>query len=176
MGWLAENALSILAVLGFLGTLGGVGVFIYKWGEWKGSVDVDRGTFKSFMEEVRRDIKEILNRLPPTAVTGQSPVQLTELGKTIVETLNADQWIEPYAEQRLPHTSDMSLYQIQKDAFDFADNELLNLIKSDDPERFKAIENCASRHGVHVDEVMKALGVRLRNKIFDLKGLSVDDI
>ena len=36
MGWLAENALSILAVLGFLGTLGGVGVFIYKWGEWKG--------------------------------------------------------------------------------------------------------------------------------------------
>ena len=176
MGWLTENALSILAVLGCLGTLGGVGVFVYKWGEWKGSVDVDRGTFKSFMEEVRRDIKEILNRLPPTAVTGQSPIQLTDLGKKIVETLTADQWIEPYAEQRLQYTSDMSLYQIQQYAFEFAENELLKQLKNLDPERVKAIESCAFQHGIPVDVVMKALGVVLRDKIFALNKLSIKDI
>lgn len=39
-----------------------------------------------------------------------------------------------------------------------------------------SIENCAFHYGVSVREVMKSLGVVLRNKIFALKGLSIDDL
>ena len=70
----------------------------------------------------------------------------------------------------------MSKYQIQQDAFDFANNELLQQIKNSDLERLRAIENCAFQHGIHVSEVMKALGVVLRDKIFALKKLSIEDI
>ncbi len=32
---------------------------IKKGGEWKGAVDADRSSFKEFMREIRRDVKEI---------------------------------------------------------------------------------------------------------------------
>lgn len=176
MDWISENAMAILATVSCLGILGGIGAFIYKWGRWTGSVDTDRATFKEFMNEVRQNIREILARIPPVTTAGQSPIELTDLGKKVVTMLNPHHWIESYAQERLSRTSDMSLYQIQQDAFEFADNELLNRIKIDDPKRFKDIENCAFRHGIPVSEVMKALGVVLRNKIFELKGLSIDNI
>lgn len=176
MDWLADYALSIMAILGVLGLIGGVIAFVYKWGRWTGSVDADRKTFKEFMEEVKNDIKELLRRLPPVTTAGQSPIELTDLGKKVVTMLQPDQWIESYASQRLPRTDDMSLYQIQQDAFDFAEQELLTRIQNDAPELVKAIENCAFHHGISVGEVMKALGVVLRNKMFQLKGLSIEEI
>ena len=52
----------------------------------------------------------------------------------------------------------------------------LSRLQSDSPPRRMSIENCAFHHGVSVREVMKALGVVLRNKIFALKGLSIDGL
>ncbi|MCY4131331.1 MAG: hypothetical protein OXF39_01645 [Nitrospira sp.] len=159
-------------VIVIIAIIGGV-VGLIQWGA---NVNADRKTFREFMEEVKNDIKELLRRLPPVTTTGESPIELTDLGKKVVTMLQPDQWIEKYASQRLPCTVSMSLYQIQKDAFEFAEQELLIQIQKDAPDLVKTIENCAFHHGISVSEVMKALGVVLRDKIFVLKGLSIQDV
>ena len=159
-------------VLVLIAVIGGV-IGLIQWGA---NVNADRKTFKEFMEEVKADIKELLRRLPPVTTAGKSPIELTDLGKKVVTMLQPDQWIEQYALQRLPHTNEMSLYQIQKDAFEFAEQELLISIQNDNSGLVKTIEDCAFHHGITISEVMKALGVVLRDKIFQLKGLSIEDI
>ena len=61
-------------------------------GIWIGKVNSDRASFKDFMKEIRKDIKTILGRLPPGPVTGSSPLQLTDLGESISQTLEARNW------------------------------------------------------------------------------------
>ena len=62
---------------------------IAKFSRWSGQVDSDRASFKKFMDEVldefkevRKDIKKILQRVPPEPLTASSsPIQLTDRGK-----------------------------------------------------------------------------------------------
>ena len=141
--------------------------------QWHANVNADRKTFKEFMNEIKNDIKTILLRLPPSATSQNSPIRLTELGDKIVQDVKPEAWISMYADQLLPQTEDKTLYQIQQLAFEFAEKEIYEnakgTIRMD-------IENCAFRHGISVQEVLKALGVVLRDKIFQAKGLSVEDI
>ncbi len=44
---------------------------IFKIGKWVESVDSDRKDLGEFIKEVRGDIKEILNRLPPSSVSSR---------------------------------------------------------------------------------------------------------
>lgn len=177
MSWLVDNAIVIIAILGCIGALGTFATFMLKFGlkvgEWKGSVDTDMNAFKTFMQEIKDDIKTILLRLPAPTRSHESPIKLTDLGKQIVEDVRPERWIERYAQELLPETMDRSLYQIQELAFSFADEKLNQKL---DASFIKEIEDSAFRRGISVDEVMKALGVVLRDKIFQLKGLSIDDM
>ena len=94
--WL-ETPVIVLVGLGVIGIL-------WKAAAWYGAVnqdrrtlketaDTDRTTFKEFMEEIRADIKKILQALPPprTAV-GASPAQLTEFGERVAAKVDAHAW------------------------------------------------------------------------------------
>lgn len=182
MQWFVDNAIVILAILGCIGALGTFATFMLKFGlkvgEWKGTVDTDRNAFKTFMQEIKDDIKTILLRLPQSTTGHSSPIQLTELGGKVVDMVKPHGWIEDYATGLLNdiQSDDMSLYQIQEHAFSFAESGLLSRLQTEKPEVVKAIENCAFHHGISIGEVMKALGVVLRDKIFQLQGLSIEDI
>ena len=54
--------------------------------------DDHKKTLGEFMSEIRDDIKNILTRLPPVAVVGGSPLRLTDLGRSISDTLKAAEW------------------------------------------------------------------------------------
>ena len=62
---------------------------IFKFSSWYGEVNSDRKRIINFMEEIRKDIKDILSRLPPSPTTNSSPIQLTELGIQISENIDA---------------------------------------------------------------------------------------
>ncbi len=57
--------------------------FAYKYGKWQGEVDSDRKRISKFIEEIRKDVKDLLGRLPPSPTTSASPIQLTDLGERI---------------------------------------------------------------------------------------------
>ena len=66
---------------------------VFAIGRWVGEVNSDRKSFKEFMAEMRRDMRDIhrdikhvltaLGRLGPSVVGGTSPLRLTELGKRV---------------------------------------------------------------------------------------------
>ncbi len=63
-----------------------VGTGLIKFGQWMDSVNSDRSEFKEFMQEIRNDIKEIrasitevFARLPASPITGEGPLNITDL-------------------------------------------------------------------------------------------------
>lgn len=91
--------------------------FAYKFGKWQGEVDGDRKRFNNFIEEIRKDIKNILSRLPPSPTTSASPIHLTQLGERISKNLDAESWAEKIAKEMVDQTLDMDSLQIQEESF-----------------------------------------------------------
>ena len=141
-----------------LAILGGVGGLIY----WKGQVDSDRKSFKEFMQEVRGDIKTILERIPPKTVTAGSPLQLTGFGKTIAEAFGAEEWAkESIAALGKPNE------MVTKEPFQI--DELCNKHVHHDLSRneYDRVQNCAYHHGIEPDDVLQVLRVVLREEVLN---------
>lgn len=168
---LEANILSILITVFIVGV-------VASWiiGRWTLKVGTGLKQFEKATSWLKKIHDLASEHLSKQVRESASPIRLTRLGQNIVKGLEPTNWLDLYAQQRLPRIQKMSLYQIQRDAFHFAENELLDRIQSDDPQRLKDIENCAFRHGVNVAQVMEALGVVLRDKIFELTRQSIEDI
>ena len=168
---LSENILTVLIGIFVIGVLAA-----FFGGRWM--LKVDKG-----IEQVEdasswlKKIYDLLNIVHNYPVKAQgSPISLTDLGWQIIKTLKPDTLIDTYAKQLLPEAQAMNAYQIQTLAFTFAETKMLSdLTKSQSP-WVMDIEKCAFAHGVEVQRVMEALSVVLREKIFALKGISVDDL
>ena len=82
-------------------------------GIWIGKVNEHKSTVSTFMDEIRKDIKEILGRLGPATTKTASPIRLTELGRSISDTLAASAWAAQRVEQFTDRIADMPAYDIQ---------------------------------------------------------------
>lgn len=117
--------------LGISITLGITAItFAFKFGNWHGKVNSELASFREFINEVRADIKQILNRLPQTPTTSASPIRLTELGERISYRIDAKNWAKATARNLIDETKDMDSFLIQEFSFDHAktidpDDELL---------------------------------------------------
>ena len=145
-----------IAVIGAISAILGIGI-------WVGSVNSDRKSFKNFMEEVRRDIKEILERLPPKTVTGSSPLSLTELGKTISEHIDAQRIANELAGVLSEDLQDKSYYDIQERCTDFITNEF-----KPSPAQDKIIRESAYEHGVKIEQVKDVIAIELRDAVIEI--------
>ena len=143
-------AISITALLAVI-------ALIFKFGKWYGEVNSDRERFSKFIEEIRKDIKDILGRLPPSSTTSASPIQLTELGVRISENIGAKTWAETIAQELIGQTQDMTPFQIQTIAFDH--------VKSFEPDEalLLKMQESAYESGIDLKGVKNVLGVELRD-------------
>ena len=141
------------------------------FGKWIGSVNTDRTSFKEFMEEIRADIKAIFSRLPPTTVSRQSPLRLTDLGKAISEKLNAKNWARQAAPALVKDMKGKTAYEIQEHCFKYAENHKFE----DSPDMARAILDCAFEHGLKDSQVRDVLGVELRDMVFGCMGQKLPD-
>ena len=133
---------------------------IFGVGKWVGAVNADRISFKTFMNEVRKDIKEILQRLPAKVVTGQSPVRLTDLGKRVSECLDAPSIVRGLASELIDRVAGKPDYEVQEMCFSYIDEEY-----TPPPEVETVVRKCAYEHGIERDQVMRVLGVELRDQL-----------
>lgn len=140
---------------------------ILAFGVWKGKVDSDRASFNGFMKEVRNDIKEILRRLPSHTLAGGSPLQLTDLGRSISERLGASALAQDLAPLLQERIKGRAPYEIQEMCFDYVRH------KYGPPDEVEAlIKTCAYDHGIDRGQVLDVLAVELRDRLLARRPLA----
>lgn len=151
---------------------------VFAVGLWVGNLESDRTAFKKFMQEIsgdigkiRSDITEIFKRLPPKAVAGSSPLQLTDLGKAISDELAAIKWAEQITPHLLKEVLGKHPYEIQEFCLEYVKNPTILTTPED---LNKKVQNCAYKHGITKNEVLRVLAVELRDEM--LRQLGLDQV
>lgn len=162
MNW--ENPATYIAIV----TIAGL---VFAVGRWVGSVNTFRETvektltaIKEDIKEIKGDIKRILERLPPTTVAGESPLKLTELGKSISKKLEADAWSRRTASALTDRVQEKTPYEIQEFCFQFVKKGAFN--PSD--ELLRRMQDCAGNHAVSLEQVQDVFAVELRDAFMEL--------
>lgn len=157
--WL-NNPVVVLATIAVAGAL-------LTAGQWIGRVNADIESFKGFVDEIRRDIKEIrasvnglFKRLPPAPITSNSPLALTELGDEISEELSGKEWAKRTAEQFLRDVRGKEPYEIQDICFDYVKSQF-----EPDDEQDAQIRACAYNHALKREQVLDVLAIELRDTL-----------
>ena len=167
--WLSTPLLSLFCIL--LLAILRVG---YKVIRWKVSVDKDRefskdeakkdrATLQGFMQEIRKDIKRIFERLPPAPVAGSSPFQLTDFGEQIAKKLHVHEWAAKLAPTLIGEVQGKEPFEIEE----FCDSYInKNLDKNMSIEVAKG----AYEFGIGKKGVRSVLRVVLRDELLKLGG------
>lgn len=160
--WLG-TPLIIVAVLAVVGFIGGNGTFIWKASRWVAGVDNDRAGLQPFMEEIRKDIKEIFLRLPPVPVSGNSPLKLTDFGEKIAAKIEAPEWARELAPTVAHEVAGKRPFEIDEFSQEFVITRL--------GEQWEArVAGCAYDFGIKRDGVRDVLRVVLRDELIRLAG------
>ncbi len=150
-----------------------IGTIICKVGIWAGNVNSDRSSFKEFMEEIRTNIKSIqedikkIFHLIPAVISSESPLKLTDLGRSISSDVNADKWAAEKAVGLVDKFLDKHPYEIQEFCFEFVEEE-----SNYSPEMISKMKMSSYNHGIEMKHVKRALAVELRDVL--LKKLNLD--
>ena len=118
------------------------------------------------MEEIRIDIKNILDRLPLLPTTNAGPIRLSEPGERISKDIDAKAWAEEETQKLIGQSRGMTPYQVQELSFDHA--------KAFEPDDALLVEMQQSSFetGIDLEGVRRVLGVELRDRLLQLNDLT----
>lgn len=139
-----------------------VGTALFKFARWMGSVDKDRENFKSFMKEVRDDIKDILSRLSPPPVARGGPPRLTDFGEENSKSIGAQQWAERLAPTLMHEVGGKEPFEIDRFCIDYV--ERLG------PKWDRKIAESSYEFGIKESGIKSVLHVVLRDEILKIVG------
>ena len=152
-------ALSVIVLLALIAA-------VFKFGNWYGEVNSDWKGFDQFMEEIRIDIKNILDRLPLLPTTNASPIRLSEHGERISKDIDAKAWAEEETQKLIGQSKGMTPYQVQELSFDHA-----KAFEPDDALLVK-MQQSSFETGIDLEGVRRVLGVELRDRLLQLNDLT----
>ena len=132
---------------------------VFGAGKWVGAISSDRASFKELSKEVRADIKEILRRIGPAAISNARPIQLTELGQNISKAIDASKWASSQPTQIEKNATGISDYDVQVSAFNYV--EACDF----DEEMESKIKDCAFSRGLNIKQVLDVLAIELRDHL-----------
>lgn len=153
---------------------------LISYGRLQGKINEVEARLNDFRKDIREDIKELRNSLQeinknilsslnkPTLIQRKSPIVLTDSGRDIAKDINADNLVNQYG-GLVEIKPDASQYQIQEACFEFAEMKLRNLLKDPDKE---IVEKIAYKKGITVEEILKVVGVKLRDDLLKKHGMS----
>ena len=155
--WISENPWGlILAILGAAGA-------IFAVGKWVGALNSDRKAFKTFMDEVRRDIKELLSRTATQVAVGRSALKLTDLGQEIASEVDADAIAADMAPAVLREVQGMSLYDLQEHCLSYVEaHDLPDAVEI-------RVKDSACNNELTHRQVLRVIGIVLRDKVLGLR-------
>lgn len=129
---------------------------------WYGAVNADRKNFKEFMEEMRKDVKAILSRLPSPPVSSDSPLRLTKFGTEIAEDIEAQSWAERLAPSLVHELVGKEPFEIDRFCIDYVENL--------GPEWDRKIAKSSYEFGIEESGIKSVLQVVLREEILRIVG------
>lgn len=109
----------------------------------------------------------VFTRLNIPSVTSESPLRLSELGKTLSEEIDAEAWVERIADQLKVSVAGKDAYEIQSFCFDYVENT----DQYSDQER-RTIHKVAYQRGIMAEEIRRVLAIELRDKLLEHTGLA----
>lgn len=136
-----------------------VGKLLY----WMGEVNVDRNGVNGFMKEIRDDIKKILRRLSAPTIKSGSPIQLTELGRSISDDLHARDWVERIAPSLTQRVKGKRPFEIQNFCFDYVKDEF-----EPNAAQLVQLQESAYDNAIDLDGVLDVFAIELRDKLLEL--------
>lgn len=151
----------------FAGIAVAVIVIIFGIGKWVGAINSDRASFKTFMNEVRDDIKRILARLPTPTVEPGSPLQLTEFGEKISRSLGVKDWALNEAMGLLAEVEEKEPYEVH----DFCVDHVQMQFDLGDA-LYVRIRAGAYENGTTVKSVQDVFVIELRDALLRLMEMS----
>ena len=142
-----------------------IGYAVIKFARWTSRVDnrLDTltETIRDGLAEVRADIKKILERpANRVAVEGQSPVQLTDFGREISATGQANEWARTHAPKLVADAKGKEEFEL----FDLCVAYIEGRFK-DDPDFARTVRATAYQHGTDAEQVLKVYQVELRDRL-----------
>ena len=151
-----------------------IGRVVFQIGQWKGNVDTNRRDFKSFMDEIRTELSRIHSRIDdifgklggPATLNTASPITLTDLGRSISETLGASAWAANRAETLIERVIEAPAYDIQVFTFEYVEGEF-----TPDAAMEATIKQCAYENGLRRKQVLDVLAIELRDQLLRLRQL-----
>lgn len=133
-------------------------------GIWIGKVDADRRNFREFMEEIRKDIKEIFTRLPAKPLSETSPLTLTDKGRKMLAEINGVAWAQTASSAVIEKVRGMDEYQIQEFCFKYVRE--INLTD----EQEASIRKCAYENASNKEETLDVLAIEIRDHLLQQLG------
>ena len=156
-----ENPAGFVVVgIAVISTISAIVILIFKSGGWFTSVNTDRANFKDFMREIREDIKNILNALPPPVVSSSSPLQLTKSGWEVSRKIDATAWARKVAPNWIDKVKGKEPFEIQDYCFENVEREL-----DSHEEHSRKVRQLAYENGLERSRIVKVLAVTLRDEI-----------
>ena len=127
---------------------------------WVGSVNTDRESFQDFMDELRADIKKILQRLPPSPTGSDSPRKLNDLGHRISDQINAPAIAQGLTAALREEAEGKLAYEIQELCFDYIKRKYQPPLDVDE-----RIKTCAYENGISTHDVLEVVAILLRDEL-----------
>lgn len=149
----------------------------FRVGEYKNKVDNACNTIENLQEEMRevRDkaiaAETLLNERGPLTKR-KSPVDLTERGLKILTDSGGKKFVdENYAEfkKSVEATNPATSYDIQEKS-----REVFGNVEND--VRLNPIKEYLFKEGLELENIVEVLGIYLRNKILEERGIKIEDI
>ena len=158
-----DHPLTYIVILTAIGMLAGAAWGLIRIGRWTQAVDSDRTAFNSFMDKVDGKLDRIIAALGPAAVARGSPLKLTELGRAISESLDAETWAQDTLHILLDRAAEAEF----SEAFEF--HELANAYVTQEfnpsGDFLRRMRACAYENGVPLEQVQSVLIVVLRDAL-----------
>ncbi len=131
-------------------------------GIWIGKVNNDRDSFKSFMEEIEADFRQILQRLPRQSSQFASPLSLTPDGEKISEDLGAKEWAKQIARTLEKHAANKEPFEIHEITENYVSREFKPTDEMD-----RKIRSCIYEYGMKRRQITDVLQIELRDALLE---------
>ena len=147
------------------GTAVAIITVIFYIGKWVGDINAFKsgavGKVVDLLEEIRDEIRTLLDRVPAVHIARGSPLRLTDLGRNVSDALDAQAWMATLAAELGQLTAeDMSPYDVQEFCFSYMREDFAPTLEQSD--RIKA---CAYDNGLGEQDVLEILAIELRDTL-----------
>ncbi len=168
--WLTHPASITIIVIAILTAIGRLIYWIGGMNDFRGAVETALNEIKESVSTIQGDIKSILRSLPANTVETDSPIRLNDLGRQVSLELQAVEWSESKANDLLGEVQGLTAYAIQEHCFKYAHEKY-----GDTEDRKRRAENSAYKHGLNIDQVLRVVGVELRDILLGRLNLEPPD-